>query len=175
MGSYIISAAVIMVTGIVLGYLNKAVNKDIPRNGEGRYYLAMHISYKYLGYGCIFLGLAISSVVFFIELSEVFAVVSILALFVFFTIAGIMSILYFKRHTVSFDEKNIEVTSIQNTAERFDWENIKSGKLNKVSGAIVFQTKDGSRFRVHHHLNGINLFFDMLKQKTGLIIDLSYN
>ncbi len=173
--SFFIAAGVVIVTSLVLNYLNRSVTQEVLTNEDGRFYLTMHSSYKIAGYASIFLGLAITIGIFFVDASELFAIAGILGMFLLFTIAGILSVLYYKRHYISFDEKSVEVKSIQNVIERFEWTNIKEGKLNKVSGAIVFKTLDGRKFKVHQHLKGINHFFDMLKQKTGIVVDLSYN
>lgn len=174
--SFYITAAVVVVTSVVMGYLAKSVSGEIKPNPDGRYLMQMHKTYKIGGYAAIVLGVIIAACIFLLDPVEWMGVTSILGLFVLFAGLGTICVLYFRNHHVLFNEEQVEVKSVFGSTGFFKWEDVVGAKLNKTSGDIVLKVKDGQKFRVHQHLRGINHFLATLENKTNISVNLDvYN
>jgi hypothetical protein len=152
---------------VVLGYLSRATHKKVAGDIGGRYLLRMHKFYFISGIAALLLAAVFVAAPFVTRSDD--AVFYLLAFLMLLLCGGLglLSLLYYKRHYVLFDETGFEVCNIRGTVKTATWEEIQEARFNSNSGLLTLTIYAGSRIKVHYHLVGFPQFVALLEQKTN--------
>ena len=151
---------------LTLIYLSKATSKEIVSNEQGQYLLRMHKFYYIVGaIGLVFGAIFIVSPLIVDDPDLTFYIIVFLMLLLFGGL-GLLSVLYFRRHYVLFDETKVEVRSPFGGTKNLLWNEIAKAKFNPSSGLLTLTSKTGDRVMVHYHLVGFPRFVEQLENKT---------
>ena len=71
-------------------------------------------------------------------------------MFLIFWGTGVACLMYYKNHSVIFDNSLIEVTNVFGKANEIRWSDISGIKFNAISGLLVLCT-DVEAVKVHQH------------------------
>ncbi|HEU4470180.1 MAG TPA: hypothetical protein VFR58_03780 [Flavisolibacter sp.] len=168
MSDYSIFYSLVAVSvALTLSYLSKATNKDVKENEQGQYLLRMHKLYFIVGIiALVFAGVFIASPLF-VDNPDIGLYITIFCMLLLFGGLGILSVLYFKKHYVLFDETTLKVGSPFGGVKSINWNEITKAKFSPVSGLLTLTGKAGERVKIHYHLIGFTNFVGQLEKKTG--------
>jgi hypothetical protein len=155
---------------LTLSYLSKATNKTVARTEHGQYLLRMHKLYNVVG----IISLVIAAVFLIApvisgDVKPMFYVIGFVMLLLFGGL-GLLSVLYFKKHWVLFDETKLDVCGPFNKQKSIYWNDIVKTGFNPSTGLVTLRTKSGEKVRVHYHLVGFSTFVRYLESKTRLTV-----
>jgi hypothetical protein len=158
---------------LTLNYLSKATNKTVARTEHGQYLLRMHKLYNIVG----IISLVIAAVfliapVISDDLKPMFYVIVFLMLLLFGGL-GLISILYFRKHWVLFDETKLDICGPFGKQKSICWNDIAKAGFNPTTGLVTLRTKSGEKVRVHYHLVGFSTFVRYLETKTALSLRIA--
>jgi hypothetical protein len=166
-------AFIAFIAAVVSGYLARSAKNDFVANDDGRHLLRMNKLYYIVG----IIGVAIGSfwligpaliveddpgVSFYIIMIVVALLIGLL---------GLMSILYFKKHYVLYDDSGLEVSSFRGKVKVFNWEDIIKAKFNHQSGLVTIVNNKGEKVKVHYHLIGFRSFIEFFQTQTKLKVE----
>lgn len=157
-----------LIIGIVISFafsfLTKYSSKKVAKNPSGRYNLKMNKLYGIVGVVSLILGFFCSVYLPLIENSSEVIIGIVLFLLIFWGL-GIPSLMCYRNHSLSFDNKSIQVSNIYGKKKEIQWSDICTIKFNLFSGFLDLKTNKES-IRVHQHLVGITHFADYIEKYT---------
>lgn len=167
MESQILQTVLILaITASVLALLNKGSSKTVEKNDFEEYELRLNKLYHYVGYGIMLVSVVLLiSLIFAINIKETEASILIGLLMVFFGGFGILLILYYKNHKLSFNDKYLVIQNSRGKVTELKWHQIEKIKFSSTSGYIKV-TALNEKHIIHSHLVGLKLFLQKLEQHT---------
>jgi hypothetical protein len=151
---------------LTLSYLSKATSKDVVGNEQGQYILRMHKLYYIVGViALVFAAVFIISPLI-VDDPDFGLYITIFCMLLLFGGLGLLSVLYFRRHYVLFDDTNVEVSSPFGKRKCLLWNEVTKAKFNPSSGLLTLTSKTGDKVSVHYHLIGFPKFVEQLENKT---------
>lgn len=82
-----------------------------------------------------------------------------------FSLGGIYLLLYYKNHSVFFDQKTITTTNLYGKTTEVEWKFIEEIKFSSLSGMITVKG-DAKKAKLHQHLVGLISFIEEMEAKT---------
>lgn len=151
---------------LTLSYLSKATSKEVVSNEEGQYLLRMHKLYYIVGIIALVFGAIFVVSPLIVDHPDLTLYIIIFLMLLLFGGLGLLSVLYFRRHYVLFDDTKVEVSSPFGGTKSLLWNEIAKANFNPSSGLLTLTSKTGDKAKVHYHLVGFPRFVEQLENKT---------
>ena len=151
---------------LTLRYLSKATSKEVVNNEQGQYFLRMHKLYYIVGVIALVLGAVFILSPIIIDDPDLTLYIIVFLLLLLFGGLGLISVQYFRRHYVLFDDTKLEVSSPFGDIKSLLWNEIADAKFNASSGLLTLISKTGKKVKVHYHLVGFPKLVEQLENKT---------
>lgn len=149
-----------------LRYLAKATSKDIVSNEEGQFLLRMHKLYYIIGIIALVFAVVFIVSPLIVDHPDLELYIIIFFMLLLFGGLGLLSVLYFKRHYVLYDDAKLQVCSPFGSTKSLFWNEIAKAKFNPSSGLLTLTSKTGDKVKVHYHLIGFPKFVEQFENKT---------
>lgn len=166
--SIISHAVALVVDTIVKHYFNKPAAKRIEADWQGNFTLRMRKRYYILGRIYVVFACAITALLVFKPPVGLFTITTAAFFLLAFLGAGVLYILYYRNHWVTFDDTYIEVSNPRGNVITTTWNKIVKAKFNLLTDILTLTDEDGQKLKLAKPLTGLNTFVTLLKQKTGL-------
>jgi hypothetical protein len=151
---------------LTLSYLSKATSKEVISNERGQYLLRMHKLYYIVGIIALVFGAVFTISPIIVDDPDLALYIIVFLMLLLFEGLGLLSVLYFRRHYVLFDDTKVEVRSPFGGTKSLLWNEIAKAKFNLSSGLLTLTNKTGEKVKVHYHLVGFPRFVEQLENKT---------
>ena len=151
---------------LTLSYLSKATSKDLVSDEQGQYLLRMHKLYYIAGIVALVVGAVFIVSPLIVDNPDLPLYIIVFLMLLLFGGLGLLSVLYFKRHYVLYDDKKVEVSNPFGVIKSLLWNEIAKAKFNPSSGLLTLTSNTGEKVKVHYHLVGFPRFVEQLENKT---------
>lgn len=153
-----------------LNYVNKGAVKHVDRNKNGEFLLRINKLYNILGYAALVTGVIVISGIVLTEDPDFAMYIMVFLLFLIFLGLGSLCVLYYRNHSLRFDNSKIEVRSPFGKSKTMYWNEIKSARFNRLSGFITLTDSNAQEIKVHQHIVGLATFISYLENNTDCTV-----
>ena len=166
MNAFLMPAITGILTALIIGYLNKSARKKVRPTLSNHYVLRLHKFYWYFGIGSILLGLVGFIAAGLLVLDANGWVIGLFFLLLFGGL-GFLCAIWYINHSIHFNNKMIQTTSVFKKKTVVTWDAISSVEFKATSGLLVFTDIKGQKAKAHQHLVGFNELLRMMEAKTS--------
>lgn len=166
--------AIGVIVTILMNYLNKQSKTKITPNKGDLFMLRLNKLYWHIGIGCIIIGL-VGFLLSAISIEGIDGWLIGLICLVFFGGTGAICAIWYRNHQFSFDSNKIEAINVYGNKTVIEWANIKTIKVDALTGLLVFIDNSGEKAKAHQHLIGFNELLKEMENNTNYKIkDLKF-
>lgn len=147
-------------------FLVKGTGKIVPKDEAGRFNLRMNKLYGIMGVVGLLVGFAFVVVLpLTVESIDNGMTLAIALMLLIFWGTGIPCFMYYKNHSVSFDNHSIRVTNVYGKTNEILWSDVSAIRFKALSGLLAISTGEKT-VHVHQHLVGLTKFMEYIEDKT---------
>lgn len=162
----ILYAIVGIAVATALAFLTKSTGKTIEAKENGMFHLRVNRLYGIMGILGLVFGLLF--LIFLPLTSEpndngVWGLVTLMLLM--FWGSGIPCLMYYRNHSVTFNDTTIIATNVYGKTKQIKWTDISGIKFKPLSGLLVLTTQS-EQVNVFQHLVGLSKFVEFIESKT---------
>ncbi|MEM9723380.1 MAG: hypothetical protein AAGA10_29190 [Bacteroidota bacterium] len=154
-------------SALVMHYMTRLTQKEIPRQADGSLTLRMNRLYQVLGYIALGIGVVVLVASFGAkeEGKEIEILMAQLVILLLFGGGGIYLIMGYSNTWLSFNEDHIRSSTWMGEIKEIHWKDIEQIRYKSLSGYLVIKGKN-EKIKAFRYFVGFQAFINEMEEQT---------